>query len=71
MRHELPNEFWQDPGDEFNPERMQILHSAVGKLVRFGEQVGVKPEEMVLLLDAGMSVRGLLYYLVSQASPVN
>lgn len=71
MRYELSTDFWQDTADEFDPERMEILHSAVDKLVRFGEQVGVNPEEMVLLLDSGMTVRGLLYYLVSQSSPVN
>ena len=71
MNYELPTEFWQSPADEFDPEQFQILHSAVDKLVRFGQQVGVSPEEMVLLLDSGMTVRGLLYYLVSQCSPVN
>jgi hypothetical protein len=71
MSYELPGEFWQDPGDEVDPERMQVLHTAVDKLIRFGEQVGVNPEEMVLLLDSGMTVRGLLYYLVSQSSPLN
>jgi hypothetical protein len=71
MSYELSTDFWQEPADEFNPERMEILHSAFDKLIRFGEQVGVNPEEMVLLLDSGMTVRGLLYYLVSQSSLVN
>jgi hypothetical protein len=71
MSYELSTEFWRDPADEFDPERMEVLQSAVDKLIRFGEQVGVNPEEMVLLLDSGMTVRGLLYYLVSQSSLVN
>jgi broad specificity phosphatase PhoE len=71
MSYELSTELWRDPADEFDPERMEVLQSAVDKLIRFGEQVGVNPEEMVLLLDSGMTVRGLLYYLVSQSSLVN
>ena len=60
-----------EPADEFDLEQMQVLQNAIDKLIRFGEQVGVNAEEMVLLLDSGMTVRGLLYYLVSQSSPVN
>lgn len=71
MNYEPSTEFWQNPADEFDLEQMQVLQNAVDKLIRFGEQVGVNAEEMVLLLDSGMTVRGLLYYLVSQSSPVN
>lgn len=71
MNYEVSTEFGQDPPDEFDREQIQILHKAVDKLIRFGEQVGVNADEMVFLLDSGMTVRGLLYYLVSQSSPVN
>jgi hypothetical protein len=71
MNYEPSTEFRQNPADEFDLEQMQVLQNAVDKLIRFGEQVGVNAEEMVLLLDSGMTVRGLLYYLVSQSSPVN
>jgi hypothetical protein len=71
MNYEVSTEFGEDPADQFDKEQMQILHNAVDKLIRFGELVGVNAEEMVLLLDSGMTVRGLLYYLVSQSSPVN
>ncbi len=71
MDYEYPAEPWQTSADELDWERSLILRSAVDKLIRFGEQVGVSPEEMLVLLDSGMTVRGLLYYLVSQASPVN
>ena len=71
MTYEPSTEFRQNPADEFDLEQMQVLQNAVDKLIRFGEQVGVNAEEMVLLLDSGMTVRGLLYYLVSQSSPVN
>jgi hypothetical protein len=34
--------------------------------VRFGQQVGVTPEEMISLLDSGLSVRDLLAFLTSK-----
>jgi hypothetical protein len=71
MNYEFAAERWQTSADEVDWERSLILRSAVDKLIRFGEQVGVSPEEMLVLLDSGMTVRGLLYYLVSQSSPVN
>jgi len=59
----------EEPGsptiDEWDEEQVLVLERAVAKLVRFGEQVGVTAEEMISLLDSGMSVDGLLDYLVS------
>ena len=34
-----------------------LLQQAVEKLVRFGQRVGVAPEEMISLLDSGISPR--------------
>jgi hypothetical protein len=45
-----------------------LLQQAVEKLVRFGEQVGVTPEEMISLLDSGISIRELLMFLASKSS---
>ncbi len=45
-----------------------LLQQAVERLVRFGQQVGVSPEEMISLLDSGISVPGLLAFLASKAS---
>jgi hypothetical protein len=45
-----------------------LLKQAVEKLVRFGQQVGVTPEEMISLLDAGVSIRDLLALLASKTS---
>jgi hypothetical protein len=45
-----------------------ILQQAVEKLVRFGQRVGVTPEEMISLLDSGISIRGLLAFLASKSS---
>lgn len=44
-----------------------ILQRALEKVVRFGEQVGISPEEMIQLLESGMSVTQLLQYLSSKA----
>jgi len=45
-----------------------LLEQAADKLVRFGQQVGVTPEEMISLLDSGISVRDLLVFLASKIS---
>jgi hypothetical protein len=43
-----------------------FLQQDVERLVRFGQQVGVTPEEMISLLDSGLSVRDLLAFLASK-----
>jgi len=43
-----------------------LLEQTVEKLVRFGQQVGVTPEEMISLLDSGISIRDLLAFLASK-----
>lgn len=45
-----------------------LLQGAVERLVRFGKQVGISPEEMISLLDSGISVPGLLAFLERKAS---
>ncbi len=45
-----------------------IMHQAVERLVRFGQQIGVSPEKMLSLLLSGMSVSDLLAFLDSKAS---
>jgi len=71
MNYDFAVDIGQDASEEWDRERIPGLSRAVDKLVEFGELVGVSPEEMVVLLDSGMTMRGLLYYLVSQSSPVN
>ena len=44
-----------------------LLRQAVEKLVRYGYKVGVTPEEMISLLDSGLSVRDLLEVVFSNA----
>jgi hypothetical protein len=36
--------------------------------MRFGQQVGITPEELISLLDSGMDVRDLLIFLASKIS---
>jgi hypothetical protein len=71
MNYDFAVDIGQDASGEWDRERIPGLSRAVDKLVEFGELVGVSPDEMVVLLDSGMTMRGLLYYLVSQSSPVN
>jgi hypothetical protein len=71
VNHESPFDSWQGNPDEWDREPIRGLNRAVDKLLEFGQQVGVSPQEMMVLLDSGMTMRGLLYYLVSQSSPVN
>lgn len=54
--------------DQFAEKDAILLQQAVEKLVRFGQQVGVTPEEMISLLDSGISVRDLLVFLASKPS---
>jgi hypothetical protein len=44
------------------------LERAAEKLVRFGQQVGVTPEEMISLLNSGISIRELLAFLAAKNS---
>jgi hypothetical protein len=43
--------------------RQEVLERAVAKLVLMGELVGVSAEQMILLLNSGLTVGELLEYL--------
>ena len=45
-----------------------LLDQVAEKLVRCGQRVGVTPEEMVSLLDSGISIHDLLAFLASKSS---
>lgn len=55
-------------GSEDSDERKRLLELAVEKLVRYGQKARVTPEEMLSLLDSGVSIRDLLAFLVSKNS---
>jgi len=49
--------------EPLNFTQRQVLERAVAKVVLLGEQVGVTPDQMILLLQSGLTVRELLDYL--------
>ena len=53
---------------DFDEVDAHLLEQTVEKLVRFGQQVGVTREEMISLLDSGISMRDLLAFLASKSS---
>jgi hypothetical protein len=55
-------------GGGFVETDARLLETAVEKLVSFGRQVGVTPEEMISLLDSGISIHDLLVFLASKSS---
>jgi hypothetical protein len=52
----------------FDDKDAILLEQIAEKLVRFGQQVGVTPEEMISLLDSGISIKDLFAFLASKAS---
>ena len=44
----------------------EVLERALAKIVLLGAQVGVSADQMILLLESGMTVGELLEYLVAQ-----
>ena len=56
--------FHASPVDEpLTMSQKQLLESAVAKIVVLGEQVGIGPDDMIALLQGGLSVRELLDYI--------
>ena len=49
-------------------EDTALLQHAVKELVRFGRTVDVSPEDMISLLESGVSVPDLLAFLTLKAS---
>ena len=45
-----------------------LAEKLVGKLVWYGQQVGVTPEEMISLLDSGISIHDLFAFLATKLS---
>jgi hypothetical protein len=51
-------------------DQHEVLRRAVAKVVLLGEQVGVNTDQMILLLDSGLTMRELLEYLMSRKADV-
>lgn len=56
--------------DELNEQQAILLEHALVKLVRYGQTVGVTADEMIQLLDSGMSIDGFLAFLATKKSGV-
>jgi|SRR5271166_6523434 len=56
-----------DPPDPDSPRPGEVLARAVAKVVQVGAKVGVTADQMIALLDAGMTVEELLEYVLSLA----
>ena len=48
----------------------EVLENAVAKIVFLGAQVGVSPDQMILLLNSGLTVGELLDYLAAQGAEI-
>jgi hypothetical protein len=59
-----------DLNERLSLEQKEILQSAVAKIVKNGEFVGVSASEMAELLRSGLTVRELLDYLAARTSEV-
>jgi hypothetical protein len=53
---------------DFDEGEAMMLAKVADKLVCYGRRVGVTPEEMISLIDSGISIRNLLAFLASRAS---
>ena len=65
MKPVQPPELLSQDCEDFVEKGAILLQQAVEKLVQFGQQVGVPPEEMISLLDSGISIRDLPAFLVA------
>jgi hypothetical protein len=52
--------------ESVNIGQPEVLERAVGKLVALGRQVGVNTDQMIQILESGLSVAELLEYLVAR-----
>ena len=50
--------------------QQKVLERAVAKIVLLGELVGVSADQMILLLDSGLTVGELLEYLGSMTKQI-
>ena len=65
----LPESVAQKYRDNSETHRL-LLEQAVEKVVRVAGRVGVTPDEIVSLLESGMSITELLAFLASKPSGI-
>jgi hypothetical protein len=59
-----------DPTESLSVAQKEALQSAVAKIVALGAQVGVSTDQMIQLLQSGLTVGELLEYLAARAGEV-
>jgi hypothetical protein len=59
-----------DPAEPLTLAQKEALRRAVTKVVALGEQVGVSADQMILLLQSGLSVGELLDVLAARSGEV-
>ncbi len=55
-----------DPAESLNIGQEEVLERAIGKTILLGKKVGVSPDQMILLLESGLTVAELLEYLAAR-----
>jgi hypothetical protein len=66
----LPEAVHHDSAESLSPLQKQTLEGAVAKIVALGAQVGVSVDQMIQLLQSGLTVGELLDYLAAQSGEV-
>jgi hypothetical protein len=59
-----------DSSDPSTIAQREVLERALAKLVLVGARAGVSTDDMIELLESGMSVRELLEYVLTLAADV-
>jgi hypothetical protein len=60
----------RDPAEPLTFAQKEALQRAVAKIVVLGAQVGVSADQMILLLESGLTVGELLEYLAARSGEV-
>jgi len=60
----------RDPAESLTLAQEEALQRAVAKVVALGAQVGVSAEQMIQLLQSGLSVGELLDYLAARTGKI-
>jgi hypothetical protein len=63
-----PQSIGDSQSKDFDEKDVILLEQVAEKLVWYGQQVGVTPEEMISLPDSGISIHDLLAFLASKSS---
>jgi hypothetical protein len=59
-----------DPADALTFAQKEALQRSVIKIVALGARIGVNVDQMILLLQSGLTVRELLEFLAGRAGEV-